>query len=69
MAKADLLKEAQAAGLVSEDATENDFTVVQLEALLGRAPAAGVGYEMAKEPIVQPDGHVSLSQEDIDNRA
>lgn len=63
--KSDLLKEAQAAGHVSEDASEDDFTVAQLETILGGTVPSTAA---PTEPIVMPDGHVVLSQEDIDAR-
>jgi hypothetical protein len=69
MAKKDLLKEAQAAGHVAEDASEDDFSVAQLETLLGRGASAWEGSLSSKKPLVAPDGHETLSQEDIDNRA
>lgn len=65
--KSDLLKEAQTAGLVAADAPEEDYTAAQLSTLLsGEVPV----HERvsATEPIVAPDGHVVLSQEDIDAR-
>ena len=65
--KKELLKEAQAAGHVADDADEGDFTVAQLETLLGRGDA-WEGSVSSSEPLVAPDGHVNLSQEDIDAR-
>jgi len=67
--KADLFSEAQAAGYVSDDASADDYTVNQLEALLGGTVPAWEGSLSAKEPQVAPDGHVNLSQEDIEARA
>ena len=66
--KADLLKAAQPEGLVATDATEDDFTGEQLVALLTPDRPAWEGSASAKEPIVAADGHVVLSQEDIDSR-
>jgi hypothetical protein len=67
--KAELLKEAQAAGAVTGDASADDFTVAQLEQILGRSEhPAWEGSASASEPLVAPDGHVNLSQEDIDAR-
>lgn len=66
--KKELLAEAQAAGHVSEDASADDFTVAQLETLLGRGAPAWEGSISSSEPLVAPDGHVNLSQEDIDAR-
>jgi hypothetical protein len=66
--KKELLAEAQTAGLVSEEATEEDFTAEQLQGLVsGDIPV----HERvsASKPIIAPDGHVVLSQEDIDARA
>ena len=68
--KKELLKEAQAAGHVADDAEESDFTVAQLEVLLGRGDhPAWEGSASSDSPLVAPDGHVNLSQEDIDSRA
>lgn len=67
MAKKDLFKEAQGAGFVSEDANLEDITEPELLRLLGRGPVYE-GSKMEKEPYTAPDGHVVLSQEDIDNR-
>lgn len=66
--KADLLKDAQAAGLVAEDADEEAFTTDDLKAMLDPNRPAHQGSRSATEPIVAPDGHVVLSQEDIDAR-
>lgn len=66
--KADLLAEAQTAGLVAPDVDADAFTKEQLEQLVsGDIPVQG--RESATVPIVAPDGHVVLSQEDIDARA
>lgn len=65
-AKSDLLAEAQAAGFVASDASEDDFTVAQLETILGASPVTSAA--PPTEPVVAPDGHVVLSQEDIDSR-
>lgn len=62
-----LLKEAQGAGLVDANASEADYTEAQLLAYLGRGPAYE-GSKMLNKPQVAPDGHVNLSQEDIDAR-
>jgi hypothetical protein len=69
MAKGELLKEAQKAGLVAESAKADDYTEAQLDRLLhpDKYPA-WKGSLSATEPQVAPDGHVSLSQEDIDAR-
>ena len=67
--KKELLKEAQAAGHVADDADEGDFTVAQLETLLGRGDhPAWEGSLSSKTPLVAPDGHVNLSKEDISAR-
>jgi hypothetical protein len=67
--KKELLAEAQAAGHVAEDASADDFTVAQLETLLGRGDhPAWDGSLSASGPLVAPDGHVNLSQEDLDAR-
>lgn len=69
MAKKDLLKEAIASGRLPEDAVEDDYTAAQLEALIDPSSApAWEGSASASEPVVAPDGHVNLSQEDIDAR-
>jgi hypothetical protein len=65
--KADLLAEAQQAGLVADDADADAFTVDQLRDLLSGEVKA-TDRKSATEPIVAPDGHVVLSQEDIDAR-
>lgn len=65
--KRELFKEAQAAGLVAEDATADDYDVRGLETLLGRGPA-WEGSVSSDEPLVGADGHVNLSQEDLDAR-
>jgi len=65
--KTDLLKEAQTAGLVPADADPDDYKAADLEQLVsGEFPV----HERvsATEPIIAPDGHVVLSQEDIDAR-
>ena len=67
MAKKDLLKQAQTAGAAPADATEDDYTVAQLEQLLsGDIPVHE--RQSATSPIVAADGHVVLSQADIDAR-
>jgi hypothetical protein len=65
--KAELLKDAQKSGAVAEDANPEDFTAEQLQSLVaGDIPVRE--RQSAKKPIVAADGHVVLSQEDIDNR-
>jgi hypothetical protein len=66
--KDDLLKEAQGSGLVAADASADDYTADDLNALLRGNVPAWKGSLSAREPIVAPDGHVVLSQEDIDAR-
>lgn len=66
--KSELLKEAVKAGLAPESATEDDYTVAQLETLLSPDRPAWEGSLSAAEPVTAPDGHVALSQEDIDAR-
>lgn len=69
MAKKELLAEAQKAGLAPETATEDDYTGAQLQALLNPESApAWEGSLSSSVPLVGPDGHVHLSQEDIDAR-
>jgi hypothetical protein len=65
--KGELLKQAQGAGLVAADAGEDDYTADELSALL-RGDERVQERVSASEPIVAPDGHVVLSQEDIDAR-
>lgn len=67
MAKKDLLKEAQAAGLLSEDVNAEDLTEADLERLLGRGPA-WEGSVSSPKPLVAPDGHETLSKADIEAR-
>lgn len=67
MAKKDLFREAQTAGLTAEGASADDYTEAQLEALLGRGPA-WEGSLSAKGELVAPDGHVTLSKADIEAR-
>lgn len=67
--KTDLFKEAQAAGLVGEDASADDYTAATLETLLSRGAPAWEGSLSSKKELVAADGHVTLSKEDIDNRA
>jgi hypothetical protein len=67
MAKADKFKEASKAGLVPAEASVDDFTEAQLDALLGDSPA-WEGSMSAAKPLEAPDGHVTLSAEDIKAR-
>ena len=65
--KADLHQAAVNAGAVAADSDPDDFTADQLSALLsGDIPV----HERvsATKPLIAPDGHVVLSQEDIDAR-
>jgi hypothetical protein len=65
--KADLHKEGVASGVVPDDSDPDDYTAGQLQGLVsGDIPVRE--RKSASEPIVAPDGHVTLSQEDIDNR-
>jgi len=66
--KSELLKDAVRAGAVPDTATEDDFTVAELERVLDPSPIAWPGSLSARKPLVAPDGHVTLSQEDIDAR-
>lgn len=65
--KAELVEQAVASGAVAADAEPDDFTVVQLEQMLSGEVVAH-DRKSATEPIVAADGHVVLSQEDIDAR-
>jgi hypothetical protein len=65
--KTELLKEAQTAGLVAAEADPDDFKAADLEAIVsGEIPVRE--RQSATNPIVAADGHVVLSQEDIDAR-
>src|SRR4051812_27628708 len=66
--KSDLMKDAQTAGLVPTDAAEDDYTAAQLSGLLSTDKPAWEGSLSSSVPLVAPDGHVVLSQEDIDAR-
>lgn len=66
--KSELLKEAQAAGKVGEEVTEDDITADDLKTMLDPEPVAWKGSMSSSLPLVGPDGHVHLSQEDIDAR-
>lgn len=66
--KADLLKEAQSRGMVADTVTEDDVTTDDLRQLLDPEPVAWKGSMSSSVPLVAPDGHVALSQEDIDAR-
>jgi hypothetical protein len=68
--KAELVKEAQAAGVLAADVNPDDFSAADLEAMLNPEGApAWKGSLSADKPIVAADGHVVLSKEDIANRA
>lgn len=66
--KADLHADAVAAGKVTADTSPDDFSADDLTTLLDADKPAWKGSLSAREPIVAPDGHVVLSQEDIDAR-
>jgi hypothetical protein len=67
--KTELLKDAQAAGLVADDVAEDDVTADDLKRALNPDESpAWKGSLSADSVIVAPDGHVVLSQEDIDAR-
>lgn len=66
--KADLLAEAQAAGLVADDVDVEKVTAEQLRSLLSDDRPAHEGSRSSMEPLIAPDGHVNLSQEDLDER-
>lgn len=68
--KTELFREAQAAGIVGADVTEDDYTADDLKAILtpDEDKPAWKGSLSSSKPIVAPDGHVLLSQEDIDAR-
>ena len=65
--KAELHKEGIASGAVAADSDPDDYTAEQLQGIVsGNIPVAE--RVSADKPIVAADGHVVLSQEDIDNR-
>jgi hypothetical protein len=64
--KKELLQQALSSGAVAEGATEDDFTKEQLEEIVGGEQV--IERPMEQEPYTAPDGHVVLSQEDIDSR-
>ena len=65
--KGELLAAAKASGAVADDVGEDDYTADELTELLRGDQRVGDRVS-AGEPIVAPDGHVVLSQEDIDAR-
>lgn len=68
--KAQLFEEAKAAQLVPAGTGPDDYTADELTGLLNPADrAVWEGSASATEPQVAPDGHVNLSQEDIDAAA
>lgn len=52
----ELLKEAKASGLLADEALEEDYSVADLERLLGRGPAWEGSLSDHKTPPA-PDGH------------
>lgn len=66
--KTELMKDAQTAGLIPGDADEGDYTAAQLTDLLSTDKPAWQGSLSSTVPQIAPDGHVVLSQEDIDAR-
>ena len=66
MAKKDVFERAVNAGAVPADANPDDFTLEQLSRFLSGEVSAWEGSLSSQTPIVAPDGHVTLSQEDID---
>lgn len=64
--KSDLFKEGVAAGKVAADSDPDDYTADELQARIDGVTT--VTNPVVTEPIVAPDGHVVLSQEDIDAR-
>jgi hypothetical protein len=66
--KSDLHEEAVRSGHLPESSDPDEYTVAQLENLLSVDKPAWEGSLSADEPVVAPDGHVVLSQEDIDAR-
>lgn len=66
--KEELTEEAKAAGKLPSDADPDSFKKTELEQLVAGDIPAWDGSASATEPIVAADGHVTLSQEDIDAR-
>lgn len=66
--KSDLLAEAQSAGLVADDVDADAYTVDELQRIVRGDVPAWQGSLSASDPIVAADGHVVLSQQDIDAR-
>lgn len=66
--KAELHRDGVAAGSIPADTDPDDFTAEELRARVGDDVPAWEGSASATEPIIAPDGHVVLSQEDIDAR-
>lgn len=66
--KEELLEEAKAAGLIADTVEPDETTVADLKTLLDPEPVAWQGSMSSAEPLTAPDGHVTLSQEDIDAR-
>jgi hypothetical protein len=66
--KDELLDEAKAAGKVPSDAEPDSFKKSELESLVDPDAPLWEGSASATEPIIAADGHVVLSQEDIDAR-
>lgn len=65
--KSQLHAEGVASGAVAADSDPDDFTSEELQNLLS-GDVKVRERQSATEPIVAPDGHVVLSQEDIDAR-
>jgi hypothetical protein len=66
--KDQLLDEAKKSGRLADDVEPDELTAAQLEQIVGGdVPVPGAGV-MHNKPQVAPDGHVNLSQEDIDGR-
>ena len=67
--KSELLDEAQRSGKLPEDASPDDFSAADLEGIVSGNVPVYRGSLMHNEPQIAPDGHVNLSQEDIDARS
>jgi hypothetical protein len=65
--KAELHKEGVASGAIPADSDPDEFTAEQLQGIVG-GDLPVHERQSASKPIVAPDGHVVLSQEDIDAR-
>lgn len=66
--KADLHKAGVASGALPADSDPDDYTLEELQARVSGDELPVRERRSASKPVVAPDGHVTLSQEDIDAR-